>query len=96
MDISFQFNLKKVNTKSTTIYPRFNGKSTWNVYAEPNGVIKIKDKTYPYLFWEVESYDLSEINEGFVVKGEDAEKFLEEKLKILGLNDKESTDFITY
>ena len=35
-------------------------------------------------------------NEGFIVKDEDAEKFLENKLKILGLNSKESTDFITY
>ena len=36
------------------------------------------------------------MNKGFIVKSEDAENFLEEKLKILGLNDKESTDFITY
>ena len=36
------------------------------------------------------------MNEGFIVKSEDAEKFLEEKFKILGLNDKECTDFITY
>ena len=96
MDISVQINLKKQNTKFTTIYPRFNGENTWNVHADPNGNIKIKDKTYPYLFWEAESYDSIETNEGFVVTGEDSEKFLEEKLKILGLNDKESTDFIIY
>ena len=96
MDISVQINLKKKNTKFTTKYPRFNGKNTRNVHAEPNGNIKIKDKTYPYLFWEAESYDSIETNEGFVVNAEDAEKFLEEKLKILGLNDKESTDFIIY
>ena len=36
------------------------------------------------------------MNKGFIVKSEDAEKFLEEKLRFLGLNDKESTDFITY
>ena len=36
------------------------------------------------------------MNQGFIVKSEDAENFLEEKLKFLGLNDKESTDFITY
>ena len=39
---------------------------------------------------------MDEMNEGFIVKDENAEEFLEEKLKILGLNDKESTDFITY
>ena len=36
------------------------------------------------------------MNEGFIVKSENAEEFLEEKLKILGLNDKESSEFITY
>ena len=36
------------------------------------------------------------MNEGFIVKDENAEQFLEEKLKILGLNDKEATDFITF
>ena len=94
MDISVQLNIKK--SKFTTIYPKFNGKNTWNVKAKPNGDILIKDKTYPYLFWEAESYDPYEINEGFIVSEENAEKFLEEKLEILGLNEKEKTDFITY
>ena len=94
MDISVQLNLKE--SKFTTIYPKFNGKNTWNVHAKPNGDIVIKDKTYPYLFWEAKSYYLPETNEGFIVTEENAEKFLEEKLDILGLNEKEKTDFITY
>ena len=94
MDISVQINIK--NSKFTTIYPKFNEKNTWNVKAKPNGDLLIKDKTYPYLFWEAESYDPYEINEGFIVSEENAEKFLEEKLEILGLNEKEKTDFITY
>ena len=36
------------------------------------------------------------MDEGFIVNSEDAEIFLEEKLRFLGLNDKESTDFITF
>ena len=94
MDISVQLNVK--NTKFTTIYPKFNEKNTWNVRAKPNGDILIKDKTYPYLFWEAESYGSFDTNEGFIVTEENAEKFLEEKLEILGLNEKEKTDFITY
>ena len=94
MDISVQLNLKE--SKFTTIYPKFNGKNTWNVHAKPNGDIIIKNKTYPYLFWEAEAYNLPETNEGFIVTEENAEKFLEEKLDILGLNEKEKTDFITY
>ena len=94
MDISVQLNIKK--SKFTTIYPKFNGKNTWNVKAKPNGDILIKDKTYPYLFWEAQSYAQQETNEGFIVSEENAEKFLEGKLELLGLNEKERTDFITY
>jgi hypothetical protein len=94
MDISVQLNIKK--SKFTTIYPKFNEKNTWNVIAKPNGDILINDKTYPYLFWEAESYAPYDTNEGFIVTEENAEKFLEEKLEILGLNEKEKTDFITF
>ena len=94
MDISVQLNIK--NSKFTTIYPKFNGKNTWNVRAKPNGDILIKEKTFPYLFWEADSYTSQETNEGFIVSEENAEKFLEEKLEILGLNQKEKTDFITF
>ena len=94
IDISVQLNIK--NSEFTTIYPKFNEKNTWNVKAKPNGDILINDKTYPYLFWEAESYNPQETNEGFIVTEENAEKFLEEKLDILGLNEKEKTDFITY
>ena len=94
MDISVQLNLKE--SKFTTVYPKFNGKNTWNVHAKPNGDIFIKDKVYPYLFWEADSYNSQETNEGFLVREENAEKFLEEKLDILGLNEKEKTDFITF
>ena len=55
MDISVQLNLKE--SKFTTVYPKFNGNNTWNIHAKPNGDILIKNKTYPYLFWEAESYN---------------------------------------
>ena len=94
MDISVQLNIKE--SKFTTIYPKFNRKNSWNVHAKPNGEILIKNKKYPYLFWEAETYNPQEQNEGFLVTNENAEEFLEEKLEILGLNEKEKTDFITY
>ena len=94
MDISVQLNFEK--RVFTTIYPKFNGKNTWKVHAEPNGDIIIKGRKYPYLFWEAKSYAEQDLNEGFIVKDSDAENFLEEKLSLLGLNDKEKTDFITF
>ena len=94
MDISVKLNIK--NREFTKIYPRFNKKNTWNVRVKPNGDILIYNRTYPYLFWEALSYNPQETNEGFIVNEENAEQFLEEKLKILGLNEKEKTDFITF
>ena len=87
MDISVQ--IKLTNSEFTTIYPKFNGKNTWNVHAEPNGDIYVKGRKYPYLFWEANSYNPQDTNEGFIVSDKEAENFLEEKLSILGLNDKE-------
>jgi len=94
MDVSVQLDIK--DSKFSSVYPRFNGKNTWKVYAEPNGDLTINNKKYPYLFWEAQSYKSQETNEGFLVTDENAEAFLEEKLKILGLNEKEQTDFITF
>ena len=96
MDISVQLNIN-LDSKLSTIYPKFNGENkTWNVHAKPNGDIQLNDKIYPYLFWEAQSYTNLDMNEGFIVNNTNAEEFLESKLNILGLNEKESTDFITY
>ena len=94
MNVRVQMKLHK--TRFSVVYPDFNEENTWNVHVSPNGDILLNDRVYPYLFWEAESYVPQEMNEGFVVKAENAVKFLEEKLKILGLNERESTDFITY
>ena len=93
-NVKIHFNLKK--TTFTTVYPKFTSENEWNVHASPNGDIKIGDKKYPYLFWEAESYINQDLSKGFIVKDEDAESFLEEKLKLIGLNEKESCDFITF
>ena len=48
------------------------------------------------LYWEGYSNEDSEINEWFVVKGEDTISFLEEKLALLWLNEREAEEFIVY
>ena len=98
IDISVQLDINKQKSKLTVLYPKFNeDNNTWKVHASPCGDIKLGNKIYPYLFWEADSYNcVEEKNEGFIVKDVNADAFLEDKLKLLGLNDKESTDFITY
>ena len=80
----------------TCIYPEYNG--CWNVIAKPNGnLIDLNTGRNLYsLYWEGISNVKMADNTGFVVKGIDTAKFLEEKLAILGLTDREAQEFIIY
>ena len=51
------------------------------------------------LYWEgigTKVYNYLKPEEGFVIEGENIAEFLEEKLEILGLNDREKEEFIVY
>ena len=69
----------------------------WKVIAYPDGTLINQDgNEYPYLFWEGEGDINFDLSQGFCISGEDTELFLKEKLFILGLNEKESEEFIDY
>lgn len=76
-------------------YPEY--KDGWTVTATPDGTLTDKNgSVYPYLFWDAElnaEYDLSK---GFCVKGEDTETFLRDSLEEMGLNQKETDEFIEF
>ncbi len=80
----------------THTYPKY--ENEWKVLAKPNGDLKdLKTGRNLYaLYWEGINTVEPNMNEGFIVKGEDTIKFLEEKLEILGLNEREAEEFIVY
>ena len=80
----------------THTYPKY--ENEWKVLAKPNGDLKdLKTGRNLYaLYWEGINTVEPNMNEGFIVKGEDTIKFLEEKLAILGLNEREAEEFIVY
>lgn len=85
---------KKENLLYT--YPKYN--QNWQVHVTTDGNIYDYNtmRNYYGLYWEgVDNYKL-DMSTGFVVKGKDTVKFLEEKLAILGLNDYEIDEFIVY
>lgn len=84
------------NGDFTYVYPKFSEAGTWKVLARPDGTILCKDREYYALFWEGVKEKTYRIDEGFCIKGSDTEKFLEEKLEMLGLNDREINEFIIY
>lgn len=81
----------------TCSYPKYvNG---WNVFAKTNGDLVDLDtgRNLYSLYYECDKdVEHKMTDEGFVVKGEDSIKFLEEKLEILGLNEREAEEFIVY
>lgn len=80
----------------TCSYPKY--EDGWNVIANPDGTL-IDNKTgrnLYALYWEGIDTKDTKIDEGFVVKSEDTVEFLEEKLAILGLNEREAEEFIVY
>ena len=80
----------------TCSYPKYiNG---WNVIANTDGTLIDKDtgrKLYS-LYWEGINSKEFNTNDGFVVKGSETIEFLEEKLALLGLNEREAEEFIVY
>lgn len=80
----------------TCIYPEYN--DGWNVCAQPDGnLIDLNTGRNLYsLYWEGINDVKCNYDSGFVVKGCDTIKFLEEKLSILGLTDREAEEFIIY
>lgn len=83
------------NELLTTTYPKFI--KSWEVTADKDGNLTDKNgRNYYALYWEeLKNHDI-DFNEGFYVEGKNAIEFLEEKLAILGLNERESNEFIMY
>jgi len=82
--------------KLTCTYPEYKGQ--WVVKAKPDGTLtNIADnREYSYLYWEGTYNKKWDMSKGFVVKGKETEKFLQEKLEYLGLTPKEYNEFIVY
>lgn len=66
----------------------------WNVLAKPNGELTFENKKYPYLFWEGSSdVNYKQSEQGWVIKKDKLNSFLDDKLRKLGLIPKEIKDF---
>ncbi len=73
----------------------------WKVKVKGKGVLEVKDKLYPYLFWEGEYANLDFVIknggvEGNYIKTDSTVLFLQNVLTKIGFNSNEMTDFITY
>lgn len=81
----------------TVSYPKYI--TGWNVLAKTDGnlIDLATNKKLYALYYESKNIEKFKVeNDGFVVKGENIANFLEEKLDILGLNEREKEEFIIY
>ena len=78
-------------------YPEY-PEEGWEVTAHADGLLTDKDtgRSLYGLYWEGKNHEMKVQDTGFVVEGKDAAKFLEEKLAYLGLNERETEEFIVY
>lgn len=84
---------------ATCLYPEYNYQLGWNVFAKNNGdLIDLNTNRNLYaLYYECKNRkEFCVTDEGFIVNKRDITKFLEDKLAILGLNDREAEEFIIY
>lgn len=87
----------KNSEQLTVSYPRYI--DGWKVLAKENGdLIDLETGRNLYsLYYESENVINFKVEkEGFVIKREDSAEFLEEKLEILGLTEREAEEFIIY
>ena len=93
-DISVKLGLPKQIAHS---YPKYT--TGWKVHAEPDGTLTDSEtgRELYSLYYESECVEpYKQTNEGFCIAGKDTICFLEEKLSILGLNEREAEEFIIY
>ena len=86
----------QVGADITISEPEYN--QGWQVYANPDGTLKASDgNNYSSLFWEGIGHGMYPlITEGFVVPQSQIKDTLALQLKELGLNEKESADFLEF
>lgn len=81
-------------------YPAYN--EGWKVSLSPEKGLSVESKEYPYLFWEGKDYGNLKYTVtngqivGEVIHTDTVINYLEKQLKAYGLNQSESTDFITF
>lgn len=81
--------------KLSHTYPKYN--HGWKVTASPDGTLKDQtEKEYYALYWEGHETTPLSIPNGTVLKGNETIAFLEEELPKMGLNAKETNEFIIY
>ena len=88
-----------VNGKLLTTFPKYD--ESWKIIAEPNGQIfdTTSKRNYSSLFWDADVQlpkEHYQYKDGFVISKEKLTDFFIEKLEHIGLNNRETNEFIQF
>ena len=94
MDVRVQL---EYDGKLDTTYPAY-PEGGWLVTARPDGTLidKADGREYSYLFWDGFYDNKFDFSKGFIVKGKDTARFLQDTLSAMGLTPREYNEFIVY
>ena len=92
-DMNINVKLEKDNNIITS-YPKYD--NGWNVFVSKDGIIHYNNREYYALYWDEYNDNNVDFSTGFYVDSKSAIEFLEEKLDIIGLNNREANEFIMY
>ncbi len=94
MEINVQVDPEGGFKYTDPVYPT-NG---WDVISTPDSKITslADNKIYPYLFWEGYAYDIATPRQGWVLKNDEVGERMNEILKLYGLNEIETKDFLEF
>ena len=83
--------------KLDATYPAY-PEGGWHVTARPDGTLidKTDGHEYSYLFWDGFYDNQFDFSRGFIVKGKDTARFLQDTLSAMGLTPREYNEFIVY
>lgn len=88
------------NGDLTFTYPKYDIETGWTAMVSNLGIM-VENQHYPYLFWEGATNNLNYQEKdnaiyGSFISTDTCVRFLENSLKMMGLNSTETTDFITF
>lgn len=84
----------KVGAEITKSEPTYD--NGWQALAKPNGELTVAGKIYQYLFWEGLGQEYPNITSGTVVAKSQVASTIKSQLGELGLNTKETADFMDF
>lgn len=80
----------------TKLIPAFSTGNTWNTITSSDGSATVDGRHYDYLYYSLKVKDYAFNTNGWIIRGNEAVGFFDDKLSKIGFRQKEKNDFIEF